>query len=92
MDYAENWSKSSTHPPNANHPEEIVEEVKLVPSLLLLQLRHGEEGGEEEHLGQLGQDVHQAGLAHLKTIDKKGSQCCIITFQNAPYSARPEYL
>ena len=28
-----------------NHPEEVIEEVKLVSSLLLLQLRHGEEGG-----------------------------------------------
>ena len=36
-----------------------------VHHLLLLQLGHGEEGGEEEHLGELREDVHQAGLAHL---------------------------
>ena len=53
----------------ANHPEEIVEEVKLVSSFLLLQLRHGEESGKEKHLGQLSQDIHQARLAHLKAVE-----------------------
>ena len=43
----------------------MVGEVRGEVHLLLLQLGHGEEGGEEEHLGELGEDVHQAGLAHL---------------------------
>ena len=62
---AANASKRATHTLNSIHPEEIVEEVKLVSSFLLFKLGHGEEGGEEEHLGQLGQDVHQACLTNL---------------------------